>query len=334
MAKIQTEEEIITKEDAQFISKLIAGVTDKEIKSISKKTIQELNRLFKQLEQMLYKQGSQNKLNYYSSKSGWAEFLYNVKGGDKFYPELFSICLKILEIIRTGESEEGYTLIVYETQQPYSGMMNIYFGTESNVPTSVKIKDGAKELDYVARDIQKTIHLQSNTAFARHYNNFYNVAMDIKEKKEREGKKDVFNEGHIIEAFQRHLYFQHKIQELTPEIALSFNGKERLTGNKWVPINLYYAMNSAGWWTGGDVGKMQIKGDNKKLASIMSVKAVASTLLEIYKDRENLKPEERFKQLFTQGDQEKMAQADPNHLANLAVNEIIDLIGNSNKKKK
>lgn len=279
---------------------------------------------------------TQNTLSQYSAKD-WGDFIYQ-KNEKATWEEIFHICTDILDIIRTGNLDNPLKLIVHSVDKS-TGMINkTYIGNERDLDVSIyQEKDSSgkitrESLIYTIKDAQlKLTELNNNNLFAQHYlkmKKAIETRESLKPIKERYEDKSI-NEGHIIESYQRHLYFQHNIKNLDSDTVINFKENENIP-TKIIAINLYYSINNDPWFSGGDVGLMQIKGDNRRLASLMSVKMVASKILDLVKHRQNFDVES-FRKLFTQEDLNNMIQEDPEKIAKKTIKEIASLIGNKSK---
>lgn len=336
------EEDILSPEDERMIGNIIYQVAKNEkedkIDSVSKESIKKLNNLFIRLKKMLEDERrtekSKNNLSYYNSEKGWSDFLYQLKD-QKDYIELFNICSEILDIIRYDDPSQEIELTVFSVFD--DGRINLYVGKETSFTTSIGKEDYKYNGEKKTRDIlqfqikdakDKLMQFSRDSLFAKHFSNFQNKAEEIRIKSNLTDKS--FNQGHIIEAYQRHLYYQHGLTELSMD-TISNIKLDRLT-KKIVAINLYYSMNSDAWFAGGDVGKFQIKGNNRKIGTIMSIQAVASKLLEIYNNRMNF-DEKTFKKLFTQKDYKDMTKNDPENLGKRKLNQMYEILGSKNKGK-
>jgi len=329
-------EDWFTEEMAQNILEQIGNSVSKEVQYMIKPgsasklqgLVKELTNLFRTEQNMVQK--TENDLDWYSSKKGWGDFIYQ-KREDVTYEKMFSICSEILDILRTGNLDEPLQLVVFSTSEDGS-LSKVYYGDESKITSLKTVTSKDKEqLEYTLKESgMKVKDLQKENAFARHYNNFVRMINDYTKletvKSKYEDKK--INEGHIIEAFQRHLFFQHGIKRLSEEVFENFK-EDRLT-SKEIGINLYYALNNDPWFSGGDTGLMQDKGTNRKLASLMSIKMVASKLFELVQHYENFNIED-FKKLFTQGELDEMTRKDPEKVGNKTLKELVTLIGEKSK---
>lgn len=286
------------------------------------KLINELSNLYTDEKNNI--QMTENKLSYYNAER-WGDFIYQKKSRVT-WGKVFKICSEILDILRTGHLDEHLQLVVFSTSKDGS-LSKVYYGDESKVSSlrSKRDKDDREELQFNLKKAKlKMQDLEKDNLFAQHYNEF-KKAIENSEELNEKYSSNKFNEGHIIEAFQRHLYFQHNITRMNEDVFNDPSLKEPVS-LKMVAINLYYAMNSEGWWTGGDVGSMQDKGKNRTLASLMSIKMVASRLFSLVQHYENFDVN-NFKELFTQGELDQMSEEDPKRVGNQAIGDLISSIG-------
>ena len=144
------------------------------------------------------------------------------------------------------------------------------------------------------------------------YNKYYNVLKNFhsffhsqKFLLNHKGRfKDTgVNEGNIVEAFYRHLNYIHGKMEI--DATENYNDKD-IQGYKEVAIELYYSIGFDPWWTGGDIGLVQIKANNQQLASLLSVRAVAAKLLNIFMSDSHITRKD-FDKIFNRQQQEEIS---------------------------
>ena len=341
-----TEEEIgddwFTEDMAKEILKTVGESASEEVKysispdapKILANAINRLTFLYKNEEGKILK--TQNNLSQYPVKD-WGDFIYQ-KNEKATWEEIFHICTDILDIIRTGNLDNPLKAVIYSTDKN-TGITKIYIGNERDLDVSIyqeKTKSGEitrESLIYTITDAKlKLTELNSSNLFAQHYlklKKAIETRKDLEPIKQRLENKTI-NEGHIIESYQRHLYFQHNIKNLDSDTILNFKENENIP-TKIIAINLYYSINSDPWFSGGDVGLMQIKGTNRRLASLMSVKMVASKIFELVKHRQNFNVED-FRKLFTQDDLNNMIKEDPQNIGKKTIKELVNSIGTKTTK--
>ena len=119
--------------------------------------------------------------------------------------------------------------------------------------------------------------IRVSDAFIRHYNNFFEKGIEWRAERNQENS---INEGHITEAFYAHF----------AQSGESFNKKrfssKHLTSDFIGPLISAAASNKLGWWAAGDVGNLQIKALNNRLASIQSIKIMANQLIYFFSQDE------------------------------------------------
>lgn len=277
----------------------------KEIKeeNISKvlKKLDELTKLFD------LRTRHANNLGAYKTIQGQSQYLYYIKK-ESNYTKALHLITEILDLIR----DEPLMLEVYKIQRDSKGrviQMQTFKGKEADVNLSLRNKQSEqkKEIHYLTGKLQREVI--TDKQFLQHYENFEKIAN--KHFSERH-----FNEGHLIEAYQRHLFYvQHLNNNYLEEIPVPH-----------VAIMLYYSMNSTGQWKGGDILYSQIKGNNTQLATQMSIIAVSSKLIELYRNPEFFNLED-FNKLFKVDIQDEMA--DYEKLKNLGIEELKEEIGQS-----
>lgn len=285
------------KQIQQAILETMASFVDGEIDNIDKRNIniaiqklEELSNLFDLTMEGKY----ENISSYYSVEKGWDPYLYKIKSVNN-YTKALHLITEILDLIRG----KPLMLEVYKIEHDENGKvssMTKFVGKESDVNLIVKtVKYNnfeKEEIHYLRESLEKQQIVDEQ--FIHHYEQFENIAKTRFQKHRKEKRYSNFNEGHIIEAYQRHLAWKaHKdfTDKITP---------------KHVAIMLYYSMNSTGWWQGGDVGYSQIKGNNTRLATQKSIRLVANKLIQMFQNPNTFTPE-MFKKMFSINELEEIA---------------------------
>jgi hypothetical protein len=306
-----------------------------------------------------------NTLNTYTKKTGWTEYLIarsddlsNVDDVD-FYDNLFNLSVEILEVIREQKELEK-NIIIYSIDKKKGGQIkNIYESNESDLQKNIETVKTEKNVlkDYLKYKVPNSITTpevkKSNgfEAFNNHFKNFYRIATSEEGFKERyspdevtesgKKKRGKYNVGHITEAYQNHLVwkdnFLAKGKENLGLLIENFVDDQSSThmDKESVAINLYYSINSDPWFSGGDVVFYQIKANNRKLASINSIKAVASRILSWIQNPQELSEEEfnkTFRQKASGIDPIEGLKEDMNSLTDKTLDELLNMIGNKAKQ--
>ena len=229
--------------------------------------------------------------SYYSSKKGFVERLYYIQHAAD-YPTVLKLINEFLDLVRGTPLE----LLVVEIDHDLDGnvtSIKTLKGKESEVEMQRKINKNSKNtVEYLKNNLKEQIEIDKK--FLSHYQQFENIAKSHFQHK-REGKQRYnFNEGHIIEAYQRHLierYYDddYDNRHITP---------------KHVAIMLYYSINNTPWWQGGDVSNVQVKGKNYRLATELSIRQVANILIDLYQNPDKYTGE-RIHEIFS-ADKSKM----------------------------
>lgn len=279
-AILETMASIVTEEQFQKNKKQVQLVMDK---------LEELANLFDLSPKGVY----ENKSTYYSASAGWNSILYRIKSVNNYTLALHLIT-EILDLIRG----EPLMIEVYKIEREGDKISSIkkYSGKESEldlVSRRVKYGKGFNEEIHYLKD-KLTEQEITDKYFLRHYEKFESLAKQHFQKHKGETRYTNFNEGHIIEAYQRHLIWDRDTDYRDP------------ISRKKVAIMLYYSMNSTGWWQAGDVGYTQIKGDNTRLATQKSIRMVANKLIQMYQNPETFTPE-TFKKMFTSNELDEIA---------------------------
>lgn len=300
-----------------ILETMASFVSEEERKNIKKdaelaiQKLEELSNLFDLSDQNMY----ENKSSYYSAKAGWNSYLYRIKSVQT-YPKALHLITEILDLMRG----QPLLLEVYKIERnPNGGIDSIkkFVGKESEVQLKQKKTQYggsfSEEIHYLKQSLEQQEIVDK--AFIKHFENFENLAKAHYQKHNKEKRYANFNEGHIIEAYQRHIVWNNDT-DYTDRIS-----------RKQVAIMLYYSMNSTGWWQGGDVGYTQIKGDSTRLATQKSIRMVANKLIQMYKNPATFTPEE-FHRMFSVKDLEEMAEYQKlakRSLKNLLQNELKNL---------
>lgn len=329
--------------DFSEIAKELLGILYEEYKNEltedQQSVVDTLRENIRKLDKIInYNKTIQNTISkYYSPGAGWNEVLYE-KRRNKTDQELFQVCSEILSILRNKKVLKQ-DLVVYRQQA--DGSINIYYGKESNLPNAKKVKgdsdsEWAEQIRYVVKDFKdknQMIKASADSLFVSHYENFKKIATGHHQATTSLNSKYIaneFNNGHIIEAFQRHLRYQHDILEISEDVINNFNPLDKNISPQLVVINLWYSINSSPWYTGGDVDFLQVKGNNPTLASVLSVHEVASKLLYWVHNRTQFSAED-FNKMFTQGSFTDMSNFDLQNVAERSLNELIGEIASKTK---
>ena len=126
---------------------------------------------------------------------------------------------------------------------------------------------------------------QNILALNKHYLTYHNI---IKLTYKGIIGKGAVNEGHIAEAFERHLQDNDSSYFIDP---LSFKDTSHFDIDE-IWQNVRDSLGNAGWWTGGDVGMTQVKamiGKSSKvrLSRVKTIEEVANLLIYLYDNRMN-----------------------------------------------
>ena len=279
------------------IIETMCTVGNKHYANWQKNHAKEVENLLLQLEALFQIQkGDPNRNTYYSTKRGWAQYVKRINRVED-YAKAFQIVEKILDLIR-GDDITIEVFSVYRDQNNAITSMK----SSSRKESSAKLITNKEKatVEYVKQSLKKEI--EYDEAFINHYTQFENVAKKRNFiKKVGKNKRTNINQGHIIEAYRRHLMWVKHTKD---------NNDPYVTDAKHVAIMLWYSVNSTGWWVGGDVGYTQVKAENNpRVATTKSIRNVASVLLEMYHNPEQFDPQ-RFKMLFTKQELDDMSDYD------------------------
>lgn len=230
---------------------------------------------------------------------------YYLKGAKRItYPKVLEAITKILDILR-GQPLE---IVIQKIERQNGEIVGIttYKGKESSLITKYNSKTKQVEYDLETSKQYLEKEEKATQAYVNHYSNFYKIAnAHIKSTRShvsRTGWRRKLNEGNIVEAFQRHMNMTHSNADFQEQYTDKFNDKE-------VIILLYQSAGNVPWWEQGDLGYLQVKANNVRLASEISIRRVATKLLSYFDDLENFNKEE-FYQLFTAKDISSMTDTD------------------------
>lgn len=247
---------------------------------------------------------SGNSIYRTGGKYQWDQFLYAIKNKE-YYTKALHLITEILDILRG----EPLQLSVYKIEKNDEGKVikiTNYQGKEADVSLISKdTKYGNKfvnEIQYLKDNLEKEEDFSKH--FIRHYEKFENIAISHFQKNKN------FNQGHIIEAYQRHLMVvQHENKF-----------KDNITP-KHVAIMLYYSTKNAPWWTGGDIGMTQVKNyNNQRLASKKSIRMVANRLIHMAQSPKFF--EQDFYKIFTPEELDNIG--DSENLQKYTLNQLLD----------
>lgn len=236
-----------------------------------------------------------NQSSYYNSSKGWVEELYKTKNNNQL-PKALKIILEIFDLIRP----EPLMLDVYKTERDDKGNV-VSIKHYQKQESELKLKRNKKQriIEYDLQDLIKNAEKieEMNQAYLKHYQTFEKVAKSHYQRHSNDkATRYNFNEGHIIEAYNRHVKWNNDDEHFSDGLVRS---------PKHVAIMLYYSMNSKGWWEGGDIGFSQIKANNVRLASEASIKQISNKLIQMKNNPDLFTPEE-FKKMFTYDEKEEL----------------------------
>jgi len=139
--------------------------------------------------------------------------------------------------------------------------------------------------------------LDVSDAFVKHYESF------LEKSREWWGKHypdKRYNEGYAVEAF--YVHFTRSGENFNDT---SF--KQHIRSNFIGPLIDEAMKNYIGWWASGDIGHLQIKALNYRLASVKSIKIMANQLISLFNsDTFDWK---QFHKVFTEKGQIAVAEA-------------------------
>lgn len=237
----------------------------------------------KQLENALkYYKGSQTVSSKYRRWSNimirektYGQLRKNASNATKL--QVYEACNSLINILLSREQTIQYALY-YVDGKGQVRRLGIDKFTRSNFVQSSKM------LRLSLARVKKQEDEQDQT-LSKHYRNFYDV---IKKTYNGTIGKDRINEGHIAEAFERHL------QNLHTEYPYEDKNDINIT-ETWEYMR--ESLNQSGWWTGGDIGNIQVKSffndSTIRLSSINSLEEVGNFLLWICNNPQQLEKDNK-----------------------------------------
>ena len=170
-----------------------------------------------------------------------------------------------------------------------------------------------------------------------HYNEFLSYLQKTYKGKIKIPSNQGINEGHIIEAFERHLYNEHNSLVKQNKGEMKSLGKYDWDEDEpWRLLRI--SMGNDPWYTGGDVENIQVKFLNKgqserQVTTFNSIEDMYNFLNYLINDNEGLKDED-FKRRAEQTAKLLYNKVDEeiNNYANKTAEEIIKNINESFKK--
>ena len=271
-------EEIIAKAQPE-----LARRAGHDIEKMKKNYVNLLDKKFKQLNEVL---SEEEKVEEVINSAGWwrdVAGFEDVHANDRHvsnYQLAFKLVNEIASMLRM-EPE-----IILRVQNETKKGTFVYELSESKIKTGIrerenesgkKIRELYYKLDDIKKDSERTGKVQK--AFQEHYKVFFNYLITYQREK---NTRYNFNEGHIIEAFYAHIAQRHSSESFYKNF--SRNDEQDSNFHQDALINLYYAINNASWWTGGDIDNFQIKGENRRLASLISIRMAANELMYLYQN--------------------------------------------------
>ena len=292
----------------QVIDELLKFIDDEQNKNEQKKRLITLLKRLDKLFQQEYEDNQYSNYQVYQGFDDLAKFK-NFRTKNKLENSMklaLDYETEILDILRGQKLK----IIIQRSNITDKGQVvstNQYVGNEADVTLGL-IKDGdvVTGVSYLIKEtkdlIKTSANEKKNESFLKHYNTYYNMASDLLNHKGR-FKDTGINEGNIVEAFYRHLNYVHGKMEI--DATENYDDKD-IQGYKEVAIELYYSIGFDPWWTGGDIGLVQIKANNQQLASLLSIRAVAAKLLNIFMSDSHITRKD-FDKIFNRQQQEEIS---------------------------
>ena len=253
----------------------LSNVVYKEKRRVDSETVRQLRKKFEELKSLVSKDFYLiNENKYYISYFGKIKLNKLINEAD-IYSKAYKLVVEILDILR----KDVLKIVIQKTVKDDEGRERVILYTikESELETYLSFSedkiDHTKSLTYHLKNMEKEI--TTSLSYTKHYENFRNIILDMTKKRDgKEYKK--YNDGHIIEAYQRHIYMEHKGHNVMHD---KFN--EPIDKRKAI-ILFNMSINSDPWWVGGDIDMFQIKGDNSSLGSMYSIIVTTNKLVQMY----------------------------------------------------
>lgn len=298
----------------QEILKKIIEACQVEQKEITSEKVERLDKLLVKLNKITTQKRS------YVDEEGASRTYYTIGGSS--YLEAYKLVIEVLDILR-GTSLE---IVIQKYEK---GKLVVYKGKE--IDLVLKNNGSRRQIEYdLKASADKIKAIAVNEAFQKHYENFRNIANEhIKHTwaaPKENSKKRLYgraNEGHITEAYQRHLILRHGTDDFNNFSAEKLSIPE-------VIILLYYSLGNTPWYKQGDIGYLQVKQNNTYLASYSSIGNAIRQLQALF-DAETFDVNE-FNKAFTASDQDQIT--DYLDLPKEKLEKIIDEVMKNNRINK
>lgn len=183
---------------------------------------------------------------------------------------LDQIYLKLQEIINfmfqnddgIGTRRELEYAIYYQSDNQETGKKELHRAVIQNIPDAMltnskynaqlRVQSSKKEI----QDWQNKLKEQAVLSkIDKHFQNFFQV---LNNSYEKDLPTPTISYGRIAEAFERHLSRMHQIYGSNLEQGINMDFDEDISrGSAWRLVR--ESMGSAAWYTGGDVGHVQVK---------------------------------------------------------------------------
>ena len=208
---------------------------------------------------------------------------------------VYNACNTIIDILLSRELSTSYVFYYTDTKGVVHRVASEHVNSQS---VSVHKSSRLRILRGQISQMEKAEEVEQQM-LNKHYTSYRSIVARTYKGIIGQGQ---INEGHIAEAFERHYQKVHINED-------PFNSDESLNVNTvWEEVR--ESLGNAGWWTGGDVGNIQVKSlfgktGDVRLTYVKTIEEVGNFLLWIYdhKDEDLINNKEFFDyavQFFTQ----------------------------------
>ena len=246
------------------------------------------------------------------------------------YQEAFRLINEILNILR------GISLKILIARRVSVGgktVLKTFEGEEtelkySSTKHSKSISYLMGEIEQLKKQEQKVSFYEEN--YFKHYESFLNIAHEgigTYQYTTKNGTVDRYkvNEGQIYEAYNRHLRYAYEKGGHLHNFESEDYRNEPFDVQE-IFILIYYTLKAPlGWWEGGDIGMLQVKLENTKLASKKSIRFIGTKILEMFSGEAANMSLEKFEKIFNK------EQIDEMKMTSLKKDQILEEIRSGKK---
>ena len=276
-----------------------------EFKNNIRNGIKELRRSDSLITKELIKLQSQTKL-FYNTKGGFHAGIFSFAQKSKVLNRYYSIKVSSLSTAQLKnlyqKCEKVINLLLGRTENEEVIYAIYYQDTDGKIRRVTTNKLYTKELRKSVSNQQLRLtgtkesietlkkHEISNIEVDAHFDQYLEV-LNRTYKGEGQLPNERLNRGKIFEAFERHLqnYHAELLNSVNNDNIASFAGEEINAWEAWKEIHL--SMGNDPWYTGGDVGNIQVKsiiGGERGVTSFQTIEDIINFLTYLSKSTEDI----------------------------------------------